>query len=417
MLREIGYKDRFYYYKTVRNMRIEIILQNPVNPDALKNAVKKSLADYPHFSVRPVLKEGKPYYEEITKDAVVIPEDNKSRYFGTDETNGYLFYLKYQENRFLISTFHGLADYAGLMPFVHNILYYYTVECGGHTPDIRTKTNQGDKLELFDPYAKYADAEVAPTWEYTQKEKIACLSVENEKKQNFHYGMHLSTKQFIDLTHKWKTSFVPALISLISGAMAEAYQISEETVIAYTTVNMRTLFECKNQTNFSEAIVMPVTKELRTKERTIQCKELRAFLDAQRTKQNFSKTMAAVVSAVKKIEQIPDENPCCVSLPIPNYLLTYPGRVEIPEGYETWIKDIRLECALGDISNMGNQVSVVVKTTGDDMCISFQSAVNTEILLEKLVNQLKIFGISARFESLDAIISDLYQIDKLKKSE
>ena len=129
MLRKIGIKDRNYYYKPIRNLRGEVVFSHPLDVGALKQAVKQALDIYPHFAVRPVIRDGILYYEENTAEVPVLPQDGKSHYLGSDETNGYLFYIAYGEDRFLISSFHGLADHGGFTPFFMNILYYYITSC------------------------------------------------------------------------------------------------------------------------------------------------------------------------------------------------------------------------------------------------------------------------------------------------
>lgn len=412
MLREIGYKDRNYYYKDIRNIRGEVIFHTPVDVDALKRAAKKALDFYPHFAVCPVIKNGGLYYEDNKREIVIVPEDGKSRYFGTDDTNGYLFYLKYQDNKILISEFHGLADHGGFTPFFRNILYYYIKECGGNVPDIRVGEYETDELDAYDPYAKYADANAVPSWEYTDPSKIFILPADNKENTiSHHYGIHISTKQFIDLTHEWETSFVPALISLISGTIAEIYELHDESVVAYTTVDMRPVFGSKNQTNFSEVIVMPENASLRQKDRKSQCKELRAALDAQKTRENFSRIMASLISSVKKAERTEDENPCRVILPLPTYLLTYPGRVEFPEGYEKWIKELNFGGANG---NMGRGIAVMAKTTGDDMQIDIGGIIDVKPVCEKLTVHLTELGFMPVLTYLGEVNCDKYSVDRLK---
>ena len=413
-MREIGYKDRNYYYKDIRNMRAGAVFCKPIQPDILKAAAKKALELLPQFAVRPVLKDGRLYYEDNDEDIVVVKEDGKDRYFGSEDTNGYLFYLMYSDRRFILSGFHGIGDHGGFSPFFMNIVYYYVTESGGDVPDIRTGTQETDELDAFDPYSKYADAKAEPTWEYSDPSPVFIFpegSGLNESGLVHSYCIHISTKEFIGLTHEWETSFVPAIVSIISGTIADKYGVEDDTIVAYTTVNMRPVFDSKTQTNFSEVIALPMNRERRMKDRKQQCRELRAELDAQRTKENFSRIMASLISGVKKAEGKPDDAPCKVVLPFPTYLLTYPGRVEIPEGFEDWLESIRMAAAGRDV---GRAVIIVAETTGDDMKLQIGGQIDVKQFCGSVMDKLTELGFTPSIEDMGEEPCDRFSLERIK---
>ena len=67
------------------------------------------------------------FYEVNEREVAFFPYDDTGRYFGTDEVNGYLFYILYEDNAFMLSLFHGLTDARGMIAYVVTTLWYYLI--------------------------------------------------------------------------------------------------------------------------------------------------------------------------------------------------------------------------------------------------------------------------------------------------
>ena len=99
----------------------------PVKLDLFKAAVEKALTVYPEFSIRPVIKDGKIFYEDNTAPVAVV-RGKERVYFASEETNGYLFAIVPNEddNREVkLAINHGLSDWTGTMRFIRTIMYSY----------------------------------------------------------------------------------------------------------------------------------------------------------------------------------------------------------------------------------------------------------------------------------------------------
>ena len=110
------------------DIRVRFDLKKPLQLEKFQAAANKALQCYPEFSVRPVIKDGRVYYEENLRPVKLAPDDGKSLCFGTDGadgTNGYLFVFLYGERHLTLSLFHGLTDARGMIAYVVTTLWNY----------------------------------------------------------------------------------------------------------------------------------------------------------------------------------------------------------------------------------------------------------------------------------------------------
>ncbi len=77
------------------DMRVRFDLKQKINLAKLQKAADKALRAYPEFAVRPVLHEGRVCYEKNDLPVKFAPDDGTRLYFGTEDTNGYLFVFLY----------------------------------------------------------------------------------------------------------------------------------------------------------------------------------------------------------------------------------------------------------------------------------------------------------------------------------
>ena len=131
-MRPIGYSDKIFYYNSSGNaltydFQMRITLTAAPNKDALQRAARKTLAAFPEFAVRPVIHDGKIFYEENFSD-VAIFDEHKPHALGSDETNGYLLCLICGAREIILSFYHGLSDFVGNWSFICTLIYNYARE-------------------------------------------------------------------------------------------------------------------------------------------------------------------------------------------------------------------------------------------------------------------------------------------------
>lgn len=414
--RKVGYKDRNYFYKPIRTEILSCSLVSETDVDKLRNAIDSSLLELPHFAVRPVIKDGEFFYEANDSEVLIVKDDERCFFMGSDETNGYLFYFRYSEKSFSIVVYHGLADFTGIMQFIQNVLYHYSRECGFQLPDIRIKESDSDELDRFDPYLKYADRK-AEGWSYKSNQKPFMLPIDStaDKADGYrYYELRLKLDDFLGLTKRWETSFMPAIVSLISGVIEKEYEVKDEIITAYTTVNLRNIMDSLNQTNFSETIALPMDSGLRKLEPKEKGKAIRKMLDEQRAPENLRYLMAELLRGVDKIEghEVQREVSKAV-LPIPTYLFTYPGRIEIPDGYEKVITGYDID-SVADLSKTPNAVAISCKTTGNVMQLSLLCPQNIDSLVKRIIDEFDALGVELFDKRSCMKKGDSFDINKIK---
>ncbi|MBQ7678045.1 MAG: hypothetical protein IJT32_07405, partial [Lachnospiraceae bacterium] len=133
MIREQGYGSKLFYYTlsgeyTTFNMRETLHFKDPVDVLTWAECVEDTLVDFPELAVCPVIRDNLVCYEANHNEPPVLKKrdgEEPVRYFGTDDTNGYLFYFLCDDKDVLVSFFHGLTDGVGMESFLDCVLYRY----------------------------------------------------------------------------------------------------------------------------------------------------------------------------------------------------------------------------------------------------------------------------------------------------
>lgn len=127
--------------------RLSIILNEKIEVEILKKAVKLALEKYKVFKVK--MKQGLFWYylEENEKEPIIsIENEYPFQKINTRENNDYLFKVTYFNNKINIDFFHALTDGNGGKEFLKEIIYRY-LELK-HPEEI--ENNNSDKQEILE---------------------------------------------------------------------------------------------------------------------------------------------------------------------------------------------------------------------------------------------------------------------------
>ncbi len=134
------------------SIRIHIRLDEPVDFDKLRIAVDKTAERYPYFCVT-LKKNDKEYYYEKNDAPVVLLQTSRQLTLNSEETNGHIWAVCYEEDHLYIDLYHGRTDGAGTYSLIATLLYYYfaqqdkTLDFAG----IRTLDTPITDKEICDP--------------------------------------------------------------------------------------------------------------------------------------------------------------------------------------------------------------------------------------------------------------------------
>ncbi|MBQ9896519.1 MAG: hypothetical protein IJM40_04300 [Synergistaceae bacterium] len=152
--------DRMFYFfssdEETCSIVLELDLSFIIDPQILKQALNIALKRNGAF--RPEIfidAKGEVIYQDNTREADVYKyEPDDTKFFGTDDMNGYLFRVLYDRNKLIISMYHAVSDGRGLLDFVRTLLYYYLNLAGFNIQPNKYITlleTPQDKTELEDP--------------------------------------------------------------------------------------------------------------------------------------------------------------------------------------------------------------------------------------------------------------------------
>ena len=113
--------------KTVmeNNPFLQVKLKEPVSPERLREAVKRSLVEHPLFAC--TLRYKKKYYLETNEKEFLLiraAEENRPLAFG-DATNGFLWQMCYDEYTVSFEWCHAVSDGRGAFAFFSSVLCHY----------------------------------------------------------------------------------------------------------------------------------------------------------------------------------------------------------------------------------------------------------------------------------------------------
>ncbi|MBR3538464.1 MAG: hypothetical protein IKN79_05265 [Eubacterium sp.] len=133
-------------------VRLYLRLDHMIDPVVMRKALDLTAKRYPYFSVRLKKNEKEFYYEENPAPIALINTDDKIT-LGSEETNGQVWAVCYNEDRLYIDFYHGRSDGTGIYPVLATLLYYYLSDKYGEmdSTGIRTLETPLSERETRDP--------------------------------------------------------------------------------------------------------------------------------------------------------------------------------------------------------------------------------------------------------------------------
>ena len=105
-------------------IRTGITLTEPINGDALREAVEITVQRFPYFMVR-IERHGEDMYYVQNNEPLVITADGHPVKLNSEESNYHLLSFSFKESTLFIDTSHFLTDGVAKFPFVQLLLYAY----------------------------------------------------------------------------------------------------------------------------------------------------------------------------------------------------------------------------------------------------------------------------------------------------
>lgn len=334
------------------DMRVRFDLKQKINLAKLQKAADKTMRAYPEFAVRPVLHEGRVCYEKNDAPVKLAPDDGKRLYFGTEDTNGYLFVFLYGERHLSFSIFHSQTDAHGMISFLITVLWNYLVSMFPPARLIGTKifTRHGiradDSLfftmndtERYDPLITFArSGEMVQPVDPARLFRFPPEDVPKDSPTCRLLNLEISNDAFLAKTKALGTTFAPLLAALTAEAIRGCFDVGDRDVVVITTADGRRVVSSNTLGNLAYNVYLPVTPETAALPLQAQCEVLAGHLAAQRTEEHVRAVFQDILRMSDEIDAMGDIDKANAYLTGPEGLdnaltgagtvfLTYPGRI------------------------------------------------------------------------------------------
>ena len=164
-------------YTTTRDnpcvIRIQMRMQDPVDPDVLRNAVDATMERYPYFCIELQRRDGDFVFAENLRP-IVITNSSRGVELNSEDSNYHMIAFSWWDNTIMLDVFHGMTDGTGAYEVIRTLLYHY---CSGRyqialsREGIRLPEDEIAAEEWADPVAGRTDL---PTPARREQPKALC---------------------------------------------------------------------------------------------------------------------------------------------------------------------------------------------------------------------------------------------------
>ncbi|MGN1411733.1 MAG: hypothetical protein ACI4WH_04380 [Oscillospiraceae bacterium] len=237
-----------------RVFRFYCELKEDINPQTLQVAVEHTLENFPNFKM--TMKRGAFWYylEEIDATPIVTVENKAVCSPIYDENKkDLLFNVTYFKNRINLEVYHVITDGTGALHFLQNIVATYLLETHrenfkDNIPIVDDATVTQRSSDSFDKYyTKNKNSKQTP------KRKAHNLKMDKRDAECVQIieGI-VSTKQVIDIAHKYHTTLTVYLTAIFIQSIAKEMTIQQmkKPIVIMVPVNLRNYFPSETARNF-----------------------------------------------------------------------------------------------------------------------------------------------------------------------
>ena len=408
-MRELGASDKFFYYSYNNantfneSIRFEI---KDFQPAHFQEAANEALHIFNEYAYRPVIRDNKLYAEENSRPVAFYKEPApENLHFGTDDTEGYLFFFTYTDSSVTLRCYHGLADFVVLLDFMKCILAIYAEKTGVSALE-EDKSFPACSMEEkdLDPYRYYGDEKAVPEYRYGFPGAFAIPADYDGECGYLHgFSIIMSTSAFIDKTKELGVSFIPLMSSVVSCAAGRCFDTEGRPVVAMIPVNMRPYLDAAARVNFSDGVFIPLECDDFHAPIEDACASLKEIMKKQITANNFRHMIAnkantvygfesgkeSIYETAGKMSMLP---PAGTVRPV-SYAISYPGKISFPESLEALILDVSLSMWV-----RGN--SIICYTYRDKMEILLQCRTDDDTWAQAVNEGFQKLGLQTKFEDL-----------------
>ena len=403
-------------YKSKKNnsysMRFRIRLTDPIDADALRNAVDTTMKRYPYFCVR-LIKKGEEFFFANNPSPIVIANSPKGTELNTAESNYHMISFSGYDNWIVMDIFHGLTDATGAYEVIRTLLFYY---CSGRYN--ATLSNQGirtldDKISLEEWDCPVMKAENLPTpRRYEMPMSLnpnvaANLPVE---KCSTVYGITVRETEFMRFNKENGASPGTMVSLLLSHAIAKLFPDASGAIRIILCVNQRKALHAPlaHQSLVGGAI-LEYGEDLRHLSLPRQIKAYRKMVSDQTKEEKVLSGIASVVGLTKMLlSKNTDEERIDLATKVDDMAarmgtacVSYVGKANFGEA-EKYIQEFHLW------SYNSLPITIQISAVNGKFTFDFIQKFNSPVYVNAFLRELDENGISCDFQ--DGVLEELPNI-------
>ena len=279
-----------------RVFRISCTLNEDISADTLQAALDMTCLEFPHLNV--TLRKGLFwYYLDPVRRTPVVEEDHlpvcSAIYYPGRRT--LLYRVSWFHNRINLEMFHVLADGTGAFTFLKQLVSNYLCLVHGIDPQSVVEDRSSAAEKDVDAFSHFYEKTTgnAQLDEITTKRAYQVKGNPDENLQMHVLEGIISAKEFIELSHRFKTTAGVLSGALIIQSIVEQMSVADRRlpVIIQVPVNLRQYFPSETTRNFFGVIIVRFDPHEYdgTLESIIPC--VRSAFEKQLTPENISRTM------------------------------------------------------------------------------------------------------------------------------
>lgn len=390
--------------------RVSVQLKEPVKPDLLQQALETTLTRIPSFALK--IRTGFFwYYFEINTRRPLVQEDviNPCMRFNKDN-RGFLFRVRYYNQRIALEVFHAIADGTGALVFIKTMTAEYLRLLGHEIPATDGVLDKGQlptKGEMEDAFPKYARFNIQRSRAESKAYAIRG-TMEPARNLNITTGQ-IPLNKIIPLAKQQGVSLTEFLVAVYLLALNKV-QLKEENKRLYPVkisvpVNLRKYYESESLRNFSMFVnpgIDPNYGEYTLEE---VCQLVHHFLRYEMTEKHLNARLARNVQS--------ERNPVVRALPlfaknaairmIFRYIgesrftstLSNVGVITVPEEMKKHVE--RFDFVLGP--SRYNRVNCTAASYEGTLALTFSRIIKEPVAEREFFTMLVKMGVPVKIES------------------
>ena len=381
--------------------RVSVVLKEEVVPELLQRALVEILPYFPGFNMR--IRKGFfwYYFEENSKTAPKVSEENTypCRFIIENRNRNYQFRVTYYRKRINLEVFHALSDGMGAINFLKELTYkYIRLAHLGETSDMElsseTSFNRAD-----DFMRNYRKKQPKPY----KTEKAFIIKGDKLPKKHLAviHGI-FKRSQIKDLCNKYNCSINELMAATFTYSVYKEYNQGNKAIRIAIPVNLRPYFKSVTTKNFFVMAstelkpgdytfeeVIEITKE------TLKNQINRDYLE-KLFSYNVSNQMNIIARAVPlPLKNLAIKNVFVSAAKASTSTMTNIGNIKVEQEYEKFIESFHAILPM----SMGQNLKATVCSYGDNLTFTFSAALQENHIQRRFFTTLAEKGLDVRIET------------------